>query len=349
MEMSESGKPLITFALFSYNQEKYILDAVEAAFAQTYEPLEIVLSDDCSTDGTFELMQQAAARYRGAHKVLVRQTAENLGTLRHVVNVASVASGRLMVLAAGDDLSKCSRTSVLVDSWQATGAWGLCSRFDVLDDQAKLLQQSAAAEVTQGRYHDKFFHDAEGPVKIVLGSTSAYDARIFDFLVLSEDDFILSEDSVLSVMLNVMGKKIIHLDDSLVLYRQHAGSLTSGGSGRPLAYATIVSDEKKMEWFSRAEANALRFLLRIEEMVGREKARSLRRQVIAEDLADLEVRGRWSEMTFLRRLTYLARNMLPPRVNWALPRVFGPRPFFVLKWLYSRARSIPGRNPMAKP
>ena len=43
-------RPLVTFALFAYNQEQYIREAVEGAFSQTYEPLEIILSDDCSSD-----------------------------------------------------------------------------------------------------------------------------------------------------------------------------------------------------------------------------------------------------------------------------------------------------------
>ena len=44
-----TGAPLVTFALFAYNQERYVREAVEGAFAQTYQPLEIILSDDCSS------------------------------------------------------------------------------------------------------------------------------------------------------------------------------------------------------------------------------------------------------------------------------------------------------------
>jgi len=49
-----TDRPLVTFALVAYNQEQYIREAVEGAFAQTYEPLEIILSDDCSSDRTVE-------------------------------------------------------------------------------------------------------------------------------------------------------------------------------------------------------------------------------------------------------------------------------------------------------
>ena len=47
-------KPLVTFALFAYNQERFITEAVEAAFAQTYQPLEIIISDDGSSDKTYD-------------------------------------------------------------------------------------------------------------------------------------------------------------------------------------------------------------------------------------------------------------------------------------------------------
>ena len=55
-QMSQSSRPLITFALMAYNQEQLIEEAVAGALAQTYSPLEIILSDDCSTDRTFSIM-----------------------------------------------------------------------------------------------------------------------------------------------------------------------------------------------------------------------------------------------------------------------------------------------------
>ena len=66
------GRALVTFALFAYNQEKFIREAVEGAFSQTYEPLEIILSDDYSSDRTFEIIERMAAEYTGPHRVIVR-------------------------------------------------------------------------------------------------------------------------------------------------------------------------------------------------------------------------------------------------------------------------------------
>ncbi|WP_417808820.1 glycosyltransferase family 2 protein [Thioclava sp.] len=114
-------RPLVTFALFAYNQEKYIREAVEGAFSQTYEPLEIILSDDCSTDRTFEVMQEMAAAYEGPHKVIVRQNSFNLGTALHVQLAFNESSGVLFVVAAGDDVSVPERVMVLVTVWDTAG------------------------------------------------------------------------------------------------------------------------------------------------------------------------------------------------------------------------------------
>ena len=49
-----SEQPLATLFIAFYNQEDFVEDAVKGALSQTYENLEIILSDDCSTDKTFD-------------------------------------------------------------------------------------------------------------------------------------------------------------------------------------------------------------------------------------------------------------------------------------------------------
>jgi glycosyltransferase involved in cell wall biosynthesis len=101
---------LVTFALFSYNQEDFIKEAVEAAFAQTYEPLEIILSDDCSADNTYAIMEKMATAYKGPHRIIINRNKKNLGLIAHVNNVIRAAAGEIIVMAAGDDISIPKRT-----------------------------------------------------------------------------------------------------------------------------------------------------------------------------------------------------------------------------------------------
>ena len=50
--------PLVSIAVIAYNSAEYILETLESIKAQTYDNIELVVSDDCSTDGTVELCRK---------------------------------------------------------------------------------------------------------------------------------------------------------------------------------------------------------------------------------------------------------------------------------------------------
>ena len=61
-------------------------------------------------------MQQAAATYNGPHKIVLNRNDENLHIGGHVNTVNRMASGELVVVAAGDDISLPSRVRTLSGS-----------------------------------------------------------------------------------------------------------------------------------------------------------------------------------------------------------------------------------------
>src|ERR1017187_4006697 len=115
-------RPVVSFVLLAYKQEQFIREAVEGALAQTYSPLEIILSDDCSPDRTFEIMQEMAAAYRGPHKIILNRNPKNLGIGAHVNRGMELAKGEWIVVAAGDDISLPERTARLAEKWKSSGA-----------------------------------------------------------------------------------------------------------------------------------------------------------------------------------------------------------------------------------
>ena len=113
--------PRISLILLVYNQLAFIDAAVQSCLAQVGEPLEIVLSDDASTDGSYERLQVLAAAYRGPHTVWARRNAQNLGIGAHYNAVIEACKGELIVTAAGDDLSVPHRVQTLAQAWDAGG------------------------------------------------------------------------------------------------------------------------------------------------------------------------------------------------------------------------------------
>ena len=65
-----NDKPKVSFCIISYNQERYIKEAIESAFAQEYENLEIIISDDASSDSTPFIIKEMVENYKGSHEVI---------------------------------------------------------------------------------------------------------------------------------------------------------------------------------------------------------------------------------------------------------------------------------------
>lgn len=116
---SDSQRPLVSILLIAYNQEQQIADAVQSALAQTYRPLEIIISDDASSDATFAAIEAALAGYSGPHRVIARRNAANQGISAHLSQIAQMAQGELLFVAAGDDMSAPNRCERVVDFWLA--------------------------------------------------------------------------------------------------------------------------------------------------------------------------------------------------------------------------------------
>lgn len=51
----ENQNPLVSVPVITYNSSKYVLETLESIKAQTYQNIELIISDDCSTDNTVEL------------------------------------------------------------------------------------------------------------------------------------------------------------------------------------------------------------------------------------------------------------------------------------------------------
>jgi len=118
--------PLVTLAIFAYNQENCISEAVLAALEQTYSPLQIIISDDFSSDATFDVIRRTVAAYTGPHEIVVRRSEVNLGTALHLTAVARASAGELLVVGAGDDISEPYRCERIVAAWLSNGKTARC-------------------------------------------------------------------------------------------------------------------------------------------------------------------------------------------------------------------------------
>lgn len=167
---------MVTFALFAYNQERFIHEAVQGAFAQTYQPLEIILSDDCSTDGTFQIMREEAEKYAGPHTINLNRNPNNLGLVRHVNRLFELASGDIIVVAAGDDISYPFRTERIVRKFAECNPLLVHSQAHEIDIEGK---RTGRSQPDDRLFRSPTIEDAAVSTSLYLGASAAWAREIF--------------------------------------------------------------------------------------------------------------------------------------------------------------------------
>lgn len=106
--------PKLSYILLSHNRERYIRSAVENALQQDYDgELEYIISDDCSTDRTFEIIRETVAAYQGGRRVVVTQTPKNLHLAGNTNHALQFVTGDWIVRADDDDYASRDRCTII--------------------------------------------------------------------------------------------------------------------------------------------------------------------------------------------------------------------------------------------
>ena len=234
--MSQSSAPPVSIMIPTYNQERFLADAVHSALAQDYPNLEIVVADDCSTDNT----QALAKRWQNDRRFTYVRNATNLGRVgnyRHTLY--RLIHGRWALNLDGDDyLCDPSFISRAVAALQAREDIGLAfaATYDVIDGVpvAGLVQHHPplldGSEVVRNY---AAIYRKRRPVVFIPHQTAVYDvaaARAIDFYRCD----ILSAD-LESLLRLIVGRKIAFIEGTVACWRHHGAN----ASARPDA-ATLL-------------------------------------------------------------------------------------------------------------
>lgn len=96
--------PLVSICVFTYNSGEYIIEALDSVASQTYDNIEIIVSDDASKDSTVELCNNwlSAHGARFVHTELVT-VAQNTGVTANANRALNKCQGEWIKYFAGDD------------------------------------------------------------------------------------------------------------------------------------------------------------------------------------------------------------------------------------------------------
>jgi FkbM family methyltransferase len=107
-----TSKPTVSIGMPVYNGADYIEQAIDSLLGQIYQDFELIISDNCSTDATYEICLRYAAK---DSRIKLYRNEENLGALSNFSKVLELARADYFMWAAHDDLWEPAYLSTLVD------------------------------------------------------------------------------------------------------------------------------------------------------------------------------------------------------------------------------------------
>lgn len=110
--------PLVTVICLCYNQKRFLKEAVGSVINQSYSPIQLIVVDDASTDGSTETINQLKTQYPQLEVLLLK---ENVGNCKAFNRGLAQAKGEYVIDLAADDVLLPDRIRKGVEALQQAG------------------------------------------------------------------------------------------------------------------------------------------------------------------------------------------------------------------------------------
>ena len=153
MSTRQIRRPLISVSLICYNQESYVADALNSVLAQEVSvPVEVLISDDASTDKTQDVISSFQGHRNMIIKPLYRQI--RVGMKRNFLENIARAQGRYIALLDGDDSwTDCHKLAKQFDLLESNSDLAsVFHRVSYVTKRGRLMQELPVADIRKERY-----------------------------------------------------------------------------------------------------------------------------------------------------------------------------------------------------
>lgn len=215
--------PKVSILIPSYNQEAIIEQTLLSSLEQDYDNLEVVVTDDASTDSTPEILREYMSRYPGRLKIILNS--ENAGVTRNHTRGLLACDGDFVAFLDGDDLFLPGKIKKQVEFMIAHDDCAICCHdVDVFDSKTgkTLYLWSERFGFRQGGMKTLVRYGNFLPSVSVMARKKFLPAYGYDERVRIGSDWLLWVET----LANSHGK-MYRLDQVLARYRRHSENLTN--------------------------------------------------------------------------------------------------------------------------
>lgn len=226
--------PLVSVRILTYNASKSIIETLNSVFNQTYNNIELIVSDDCSKDDTVSIVEEWIKKHKDRFtKVTFLTSTINTGVCANSKRSLEATSGDWIKGLGGDDLLTPDAIEKYISFVLANNCNICAARMSYIDVNSNVI------DIKHGVTHVKYMDYLRLPYKkqfrlckqkiIVPGPVLFYSRKVYQSTGGPDGNYGAADEWSFLYKVMKCGFRIFGIDEVLVKYRVHEGSLTHLG------------------------------------------------------------------------------------------------------------------------
>ena len=232
--------PLVSVRILTYNSSKYISDTLDSVYNQTYQNIELIISDDCSTDSTVEIckawLENHAKRFAN---VKFLTTPVNTGVCANSKRSLEATTGDWIKGLGGDDCLCPEAIERFVKFVQKEKCQICVAKIGYIDEDGKPITIRHGVTHTSYLSYTKLSYKEQFNVcklrVFVPGPSLFYSRKIYQITGGPDARYGTSDEWSFLYKVFKNGFKIYGFDDTLIFYRVRKSSITHGNNQNKIA------------------------------------------------------------------------------------------------------------------
>ena len=223
-------KHLITIIVVTYNSSTYVLDALNSISSSNYKNLQIIISDDYSTDDTIPKCQEWINKYSSVYDILLLKADTNKGTAFNINKALPYVKGDFVKIIAGDDEFCDNYFSVFMDYFANN------PDCNILSTNVKYIYENKGY-VSDNKSFTSYIHTNQLDTiemyrtiiryNCIFSPTCIIKSTLFHSIGGFDERFPLCEDLFFYAKVLKNGNRIHFINECLIKYRIHDKSVQS--------------------------------------------------------------------------------------------------------------------------
>lgn len=219
MNNINTTNPLVSVLMTVYNRVEYIKDAIESVLASSYSHFELIIVDDCSTDGSYDIASEYASKDK---RIKLFKNDHNLGQFPNRNKAASYAEGEYLKYLDSDDLIYPHGLEVMVKSLDQFPTAG----FAIMHNKPEDIKPYPFELTPQDAYREHFLGRGVmdmGPSGMIFRTKCFREVGGF-----KEDDYVGNDTEILFRLATKY--TLVKMPTSLIWWRRHEGQAFCQGN-----------------------------------------------------------------------------------------------------------------------